>query len=330
MMRRASIIGATLLGLIVAAVKWRRVDADPPPAAPLIHVGTPSIDLGTVPLTDDHLHFEYKIDNWGQAPLRIEGTILSCGCTQPSIPQADILPNQSAPVHLKIDPEAAGEKRVSVTLITNDPANPRFTLFAQWVATNGISVDPPNLDFGDVEAGRSSSLPVKISKLDDRIRIASATGEPESLQATLTDGELTVALTPEAYPASGYGVVRLEIEGGHTRPLLIPVRWHVDHAYQAFPSSLFLGYAQPGDELVGVIGIKDRDSRNIAASHWEWKEELSGTHCETTQDEQGRDQFSVRWTAPEKPGLHRGVVTLTVADHTLLVPVSALVGTGKQ
>ena len=326
-MKRVWATCAVLLCLVVVTGLWWRHTTDSPEAVPLLHVARPSVDLGTVPLTDDPLVFDYEVENWGQAPLRINGTILSCGCTKPEIPESDIAPNHSARVRLRIDPEAAGEKQVSVTLLTNDPLNPKYALRAHWITTTGISASPPNLDFGAVEAGRSTSLLVQITKMDERIRILSVTGEPETIQATLDGERLTVSLTPDSYPMSGTGVVRLSLKGGKTRPFLIPITWHVDHAYQAHPSSLFLGYTKPGEVLAGVVHIKDRESRDVAIDHWEWQEELPGARCEATQDSLGLDQFSVKWTAPTQPGLHRGVVMIQVAEYKIPIPISALVGT---
>ncbi len=332
-MVRISVVSSVFMSLVLATVWWR---SEPVPErllaqlVPLIHVDQPLIDLGSVPLTDDDLLFEYLIENWGRAPLRIEGSIQSCGCTTPELPPSEILPNQTAYVRLKIDPEAAAEKQVSVTLLTNDPVHPRFVLRAHWVTTNGLSVNPPHLDFGMVPAGQSQRLPIQMTVLDRRIQIASIASEPDTIQTDLVGDQLMVTIRPDAYPVSGYGVVRVSIAGGSKRPVLIPVRWQVDHAYQAYPHSLFLGYTQPGNELEGVVIIKDRDNRDVAASDWTWKEDLPGTHCEVTQDAQGRHQFSVRWTAPGTPGLHRGVILLQVSDHTLQVPVSGLVGTAPK
>ena len=329
MIQKALLGGISLVLVIAIGLSMRGRDSTELDV-PLIHVKVSSIDAGTIPLTDDPLLFDYQIENWGKAPLRINGTVLSCGCTQPEIPQSEIAPNQSARVRLRIDPEAAGEKQVSVLLLTNDPVNPRYALKARWIATNGISADPPNLEFGTVEAGRSSSHVVKILKLDDRIQVNAVSGEPASVQAQLDGDQLTVTLVAEPYPINGQGLVRLMLAGAKTRPFLIPIRWHVDHAYQAHPSSLFLGYAKPGSDLTGSLSVKDREGRDVAVKSWEWQQALPGASCESNQDADGLAHFQVKWTAPSTAGMHRGVVAIRVAEHTLQVPVSALVGaTGK-
>ena len=316
-----SMVSAAILG--AGLYFWK--SASPAIAAPQIHVARSTIDLGKVALTDDDFLFEYEIQNWGTAPLRIDGTILSCGCTKPELPTSDILPNESAQVRLRIDPEVAGEKRVSVTLLTNDPAHPRFTLRAQWVATNGITVTPPNLDFGTVEHGQSVSKVINVTRLNERVVVETAQGEPNSIQVQLNGDQLTVTVIPTPYPVTGTGAIRLSIQGNKTRPFLIPVTWHVDHPYQAFPESLFLGYAKPGSDVNGVIRVQNRNGINVAVEKWNWKEELAGAICEVTQDEGAQDQFTVDWTAPRETGLHRGILAVQMADHEILIPVSALV-----
>lgn len=326
-MNRYLSISICLLLLILGGGMWLLKMSHQPIHVPLIHVGRASIDLGKVSLTDNDLVFDYRIENWGTAPLRIDGAVLSCGCTKPELPESDILPNRSAQVRLRIDPEAAGEKKVGVTLLTNDPLNPKYTLSASWVATNGISVHPSHLDFGNVISGESFSQTVKVTRLTDRVLIKAVVGVPDSLQAHMDGDQLTVTLVPAPYPISGTGVVRLSIEGRETHPFLIPVTWHVDHAYQAHPSSLFLGYTKPGSQLQGVISIQDRENRYVPVDRWKWREELQGAICETSQDDLGHSQLSVKWTASTIPGLHRGVVSVQVSDHEIQIPVSALVGT---
>ncbi|MCA8996348.1 MAG: DUF1573 domain-containing protein [Planctomycetaceae bacterium] len=319
-----TVMGTVLAACGLYACSRERAESQTPTAQ--IHVRQQDLDLGETPLTGEPLLMEYEIENWGTAPLRIEGTILSCGCTRPEIPDSEILPDESALVRLRIQPEAAGEKTVRVTLVTNDPVHPRFPLTAHWIATNGITIDPTHASFGDVEPGEPIQQILRVSKQNKDVEIRSVAGEPAAVQAEMNGDELLVTLVPQPYPVQGRGTVRVAVDKQVGQPVLIPVTWHVNHAYEAHPTSLFLGFTKPAQTIQGQLSIRNQGGDAVLADSWEWREELSAAVCEATTDQQGEPQLTVRWEAPEEFGRHQGTLVVHVESHELLIPVSAFVG----
>jgi hypothetical protein len=70
----------------------------------------------------------FTIANIGDAPLTIE-VKSSCGCTVPSKPKSPLLPGESDELNISYDTvKRKGRARQRVTLITNDPSQPRSVI----------------------------------------------------------------------------------------------------------------------------------------------------------------------------------------------------------
>ncbi len=80
------------------------------------------IDKGSEPLRI------FKFKNVGTEPLIIKNAKGSCGCTVPKPPKDPIMPGEEAELEVRYDTKRPGKFTKTVTLTTNDPANPKTVL----------------------------------------------------------------------------------------------------------------------------------------------------------------------------------------------------------
>ena len=110
-------------------------------AKPRAVVAQPIHDAGVVPTGEDVTH-DFVIENQGEAPLEITDVRPACGCTVAQFDRV-IAPGASGKVHAVLDTSTfAGAIAKGVTVLTNDPAQPRFELTIKAQVQPHLIVDP--------------------------------------------------------------------------------------------------------------------------------------------------------------------------------------------
>lgn len=203
-------------------------------AGPILQVDRRTVELGSLtPLSSHQLRF--RMENTGDAPLRILDIRTDCGCTTCTIGSRVLMPGDhtSLEVRLEAGPaEGAFEKRI--TLTTNATGEATLDLRLTGEVRSQVEVDPPVLQFSEVSRSRnaitrslhlSSGFPLAIAVKDPP-------GEGVFTWYVTTDSprraELHVTLDPARCPSdkrSGNFTLRLET-GHQEQPILeVPVFW---------------------------------------------------------------------------------------------------------
>jgi len=76
------------------------------------------LDYGTIEQNADPYRV-FKFTNNGSEPLVIKSAKGSCGCTVPTVPEAPVMPGESAEIKVRYDTKRIGKFTKTVTLITN-------------------------------------------------------------------------------------------------------------------------------------------------------------------------------------------------------------------
>lgn len=102
--------------------------ATAPKGTPLPRLDLPSAehDFGRIPPRPDVAHV-FAVQNRGDADLRIENLVTSCGCTTARLSSSVIPPGQRADLVVTYDPDFHPTEGQVVRLVwfaTNDPAQP--------------------------------------------------------------------------------------------------------------------------------------------------------------------------------------------------------------
>lgn len=86
-------------------------------------------DFGTIKEGQKVSH-SFEFVNSGQAPLKIERVIPSCGCTVPNYPQELILPGETGWIEFEFDStNRVGENKRKITIIANVPSETEVVTF---------------------------------------------------------------------------------------------------------------------------------------------------------------------------------------------------------
>ena len=94
---------------------------------PSIALGAEFVEFGTIAKGSEPFR-TISVMNMGAKPLLISNCSGSCGCTVPTCPTQPILPGESAEIKVRYDTERLGAINKTVTIFSNDPANPRKEL----------------------------------------------------------------------------------------------------------------------------------------------------------------------------------------------------------
>jgi len=92
-------------------------------AAPRLELSATHLDLGTVSATQT-VTGTVTLRNSGRAPLRIEATKASCGCTIAELGKHDFAPGEQADLKIKIVANSSLDPSATVAIASNDPTNP--------------------------------------------------------------------------------------------------------------------------------------------------------------------------------------------------------------
>lgn len=84
-------------------------------------------DFGTINQGGNGV-YEFKFKNAGKEPLLIQSAQGSCGCTVPLWPKEPIKPGSSNKIKVSYDTNRIGAFTKTVTVTTNDAANPTKVL----------------------------------------------------------------------------------------------------------------------------------------------------------------------------------------------------------
>lgn len=175
-----------------------------PPAAanpdmiPVIQAEPAALDMGVI-AREGLSTGEVKVHNVGKAPLEISQISQSCGCTKGSIDpkQKTVPPGGETIVTVTVDPKRIGsfESTKDIYISSNDPKTPRLTVKVTAKIDPEFSVDPKELNFGDVPKGTVAEKTVLFRQLsDDPIEIL----ELKPMANKGMDIQLSFAKRPDA------------------------------------------------------------------------------------------------------------------------------------
>lgn len=82
---------------------------------------------------------EFKFTNVGNAPLKIQSAVGSCGCTVPQYDQQEILPGQTGTIRVQYDTQRVGHFTKYVTVTSNSKTNTTHRLTIQGEVKEQVS-----------------------------------------------------------------------------------------------------------------------------------------------------------------------------------------------
>ena len=182
-----------------------------PSLVPVMEVEALEKDLGMVSNKESSRH-PYIIRNTGTAPLRIREVKTSCACTLGHLPEGGLIvpPKGEGTMEIEIFPNRIPgfEARRTLTLFSNDPHKLTLEIGITSHIDPEFSLDPMELNFGEVPKGSAPSLtmvlkqlqdaPVEVKEINTFGHVAPDTKEGAVLAALANEFTFQITKRPEA------------------------------------------------------------------------------------------------------------------------------------
>lgn len=240
------------VAVLLAALAGAQEKAVPRPKAV---VDEPLTILQPIPKGDKVTH-DFFIRNEGDAALELAEVISSCGCTVASFDKT-IAPGETGKVHAELDTQAfLGPISKSITVLTNDAANPRLVLTMQTEVVPVVYAKPGYVRFLFVQgmSGGSVTQTVFASKVEDFqvtgvtspypfIKTSFREAKPEERLAEASGRQWRVEATIESSAEVGPLREPIRVQTNHPRQseLEIPLSGFVRPLFAATPAMLDFG-----------------------------------------------------------------------------------------
>lgn len=275
--------------------------------APVISFDKAHHDFGRIG-PDKKVTHKFKVTNTGKGTLSITNLNASCGCTSTVVGKWSLAPGETSEVEATFDPKGQrGVTRKSVSVTSNDPKNPVFTLTFEADVVQEVMAKPGGLFFPEVPRAtpRKSTLrlesgngqPVKVTDVSaPAAPYLSWTQRQEGNDAVL-DVTLDGRKVPEGQ-LRGADWLTVRTTSAQVPVLTISVQWELKALIAASP-----------ERIAWVEGAGKELSAALKLRHTEGK------------------AFRITGTAPTSPLIKvTGLGAAPATEHALTV---VLAGTAK-
>jgi hypothetical protein len=242
-------VSLALTAWLIAAGGCRSKTTSVTPPAPLLHCAEPRHDFGT-PIEGARLSHVFRLENRGDAPLRLLSVDKSYGCAAVAPPTV-IAPRGSAKLEIACDvSQRPGKMSDEVVVRTNDPHFPTLKLELAARVQPKLAFEPTEAvlepEFGETQTRElrlighlAPSARLSLLARDDATPnvelLAPIATEPARLRVTLKAARVETR------------VARLRIGTGLSDPkeLSVLVTWKVASSLQVEPSNPYFNLREP-------------------------------------------------------------------------------------
>ena len=242
-----------------------------PEAAPRLVCPEPVFDFGEK-VNIDPVEHAYVVRNEGKGELIILKVKASCGCTA-AVPEKKVLsPGEETRINVVLNlHNRVGNQKKTISVSSNDPENPQYTLTLKGVATSLITVEPGVLNLGTVTDDYPVSGSVRVSAARDdvvfKVLEVKATNAAQGWEATLaevTPGKAyDVGLSVPGGLKPGYYTGQVQIftdHPGYPR-LQVTATMRVMGPYQVSPSKISLDMNKKiGEQTIRIAPFRMEDA----------------------------------------------------------------------
>ncbi len=143
----------------------------------------------------------FKYQNEGTKPIRINNVRSSCGCTVASLKKNDVAPGEKGEVTatFKIGGRT-GVQQKTVTVETDDPAEPTTNLLLKAVIEQAVEIQPVMVYWENGEAPKPKIIKVKANKDVSITKVDVGSSTPEfttKVEKGSVSGEFNIRIQPK-------------------------------------------------------------------------------------------------------------------------------------
>jgi hypothetical protein len=211
--------------------------------------------------------FRFAFRNIYKEDLHVVGVRTSCGCTSPEVTKRDLKTHDVGEVVAKFNTRTfLGQHGATLTVTFDKPFFAEVQLRVAGNIRGDVTFDPPFVDLGNVDLGKSVERSVKVTHVGSGpweikdVRSANPNFEVQLSKPTHTPSQslydLTLRLRPDT-PA-GYVKGQLILVTNDPRAAQIPmdVEGRVVAEVTVSPQLLALGAVQPGDSVTKNVVVR--------------------------------------------------------------------------
>jgi hypothetical protein len=204
--------------------------SEPPAAPPKIVFQETTHDFGRT-AQGTEVTYTYAFHNAGGLDLSIDNVRGSCGCTV-AAPSSRILhPGEDGSIAVALDTaRESGRQTRTITVYSNDPAQPVTTLSLVGDVDAEVAADPPELYVGHLRRGQAARNEVRLLAADN-VSVSTVEGRKitdASLRTVASGTYIRVAIKPDAPPGRFRDMVTVRTNSTRQPLLTIPVVGVVD------------------------------------------------------------------------------------------------------
>jgi hypothetical protein len=201
-------------------------------AGPKIEVEKPNYEFGTI-YQEETVEHEFVLENRGDAPLKIEKVLSTCGCAAALPSEREIAPGKRASLKVTF---RSGHMRDRVTkhiyVDSNDPAAPRITLTLYGIIKVEVETVPAGLYLGSIQTGQTIEREVLVKPVEAKnLRLlevrsthqAVKVGKPEPLDEGRGGYRIKVTVGPLSRPERLLANIMVKTNLEHAKDLRILV-----------------------------------------------------------------------------------------------------------
>lgn len=162
-----------------------------------ISVETEELDFG-VSYDESRMQGVIRFTNTGDSLLVISNVRTSCGCTAAALVKREYAPGETGEIEVGFSPTGSGRQVKTVTIVSNDAANPAVVVRVAATLVPLVEVTDPTLRLGQVEQGQQHVIPLELFSRDPNFRIVSVNFDDNAhIQWREVPGAQPVAARPE-------------------------------------------------------------------------------------------------------------------------------------
>lgn len=154
--------------------------------SPIIFFEKPNFNFGKI-YKGQKIEHIFKFENKGHSDLEISKAKSTCGCTATILKNKIISPGKTGEIKTTFNSGSyKGKVTKSITVKSNDPKSPNYTLTISGEIAEIISTSPRRINFGSVYVGEKTDRTVTVTS-DSNFRIKGITPSRLFLNAAIVE-----------------------------------------------------------------------------------------------------------------------------------------------
>ncbi len=237
--------------------------------APRLVCDEPVFDFGTRDPSEPVEH-TFLLRNEGTLTLEISRVHASCGCTVANISERSVPPGGESKITSRLSLQGRmGPQHKTITVDSNDPAQPQMILAMKGVAGYAVNAQPPQVMQPRVQPGSQPSADIIISGADETpFRITAVESTSDRLAATVTPMQenrayrVTVALKDPLQAGTFSAQVVIQTDHPKRGRIEVPVSFVAQRELIVVPREISLP-ATSAEPLSRFVIVRYADNQSV-------------------------------------------------------------------